>query len=170
MYFEVGKGFYPWIYYSIVESRWFYKTCEDYSNTGDQFWKIVNPGIAFYEHEQSKKHSDAIRNKTEIKTILSKGNVLFQLQKGAENRTKYERKQTRELIKKKVIKTAYFLAKNNMVMKQSFEKFVEFISLELEEKLFPMHLSNAPKNAKYSTANSVEEYLKVLGEFLDEIF
>ena len=41
-----------------------------------------------------------IRNKTEIKTILSKGNVLFQLQKGAENRTKYERKQTRELIKK----------------------------------------------------------------------
>ena len=57
-----------------------------------------------------------------------------------------------------------------MVMKQSFEKFVEFISLELEEKLFPMHLSNAPKNAKYSTANSVEEYLKVLGEFLDEIF
>ena len=76
MYFEVGKGFYPWVYYSIVESRWFYKTCEDYSNTGDQFWKIATPGIAFYEHEQSKKHSDEIRNKTEIKTILSKGNVV----------------------------------------------------------------------------------------------
>ena len=26
----------------------------------------------------------AIRNKTEIKTILSKGNIVFQLQKGAE--------------------------------------------------------------------------------------
>ena len=51
------------------------------------------PGIGFYEHEQSKKYSDDIRNKTEIKTILSTGNNLFQLQKRAENRTEYERKQ-----------------------------------------------------------------------------
>ena len=53
----------------------------------------THPGIGFYEHEQSKKHSDDIRNKTEIKTILSTGNNLFQLQKRAENRTEYERKQ-----------------------------------------------------------------------------
>ena len=58
------------------------------------------PGIGFYEHEQSKKHSDGIRNKTEIKAILSTGNNLFQLQKRAENRTEYEHKQNRELIKK----------------------------------------------------------------------
>ena len=53
----------------------------------------THPGIGFYEHEQSKKYSDDIRNKTEIKTILSTGNNLFQLQKRAENRTEYERKQ-----------------------------------------------------------------------------
>ena len=54
-------------------------------------------------------------------------------------------------------------------MKQSLEKILKFVVVELEEKLFSMHLSNAPKNATYSTANSVEEYFKVLGEFLDEI-
>ena len=53
-------------------------------------------------------------------------------------------------------------------MKQLFKIFVKFIALELEEKLFPMHLSNAPKNATYCTANSVKEYLKTLVEFLDE--
>ena len=55
-----------------------------------------------------------------------------------------------------------------MAVKQSFEKFVKFIALELAEKHFSMHLSNTPKNATYCTANSVKEYLKVLGEFLDE--
>ena len=80
---------YPWAYCSPTKSGWLCKTCEEYSNTGDQFWKTVlqkhdaHLGIAFYEHEQSKKHSDAIRDKTEIKTILSKGNSLFQLQKRA---------------------------------------------------------------------------------------
>ena len=53
-------------------------------------------------------------------------------------------------------------------MKQLLEKFVKFIALEVEEKLFSMHLSNAPKNATYCTGNSVKEYLKTLVEFLDE--
>ena len=70
-------------------------------NTGDQFWKTIpkkkkkhdtHPGIGFYEHEQSKKRSYDIRNKTEIKTILSTGNNLFQLQNTNANETEYERK------------------------------------------------------------------------------
>ena len=55
-----------------------------------------------------------------------------------------------------------------MAVKQSLEKFVKCIALELAKKLFSMHLPNTPKNATYCTANSFEEYLKVLGEFLDE--
>ena len=127
----------------------------------------AHSGIAFYKHIQSKKHNDPICNKTEIKTFLSKGNILFQLHKGAENQTEYECKQNRELIKKLII-TAYFLVKNNMAVKQSFKKFVKFIALDFEEKLFSMYLSNSSKNVTYCTSNSVEEYLKVLGEFLDE--
>ena len=75
----------------------------------------THPGIGFYEHEQSKKRSYDIRNKTEIKTILSTGNNLFQLQNTNANETEYERKLNWELIKK-LIKTAYFLAKNNMAV------------------------------------------------------
>ena len=55
-----------------------------------------------------------------------------------------------------------------MAVKQNFEKFVKFIAFQLEEKLFASHLSNAPKNANCCTANSVEEYLKVIGDFLNE--
>ena len=127
--------------------------------------------VSHFTSMNNLKNSDAIHHKTEIKTIFSKGNILFQLQKGAENRTEYVRKQNRELMKtknRKLIKIAYFLAKSNMAVKQSFEKFAKFIALELAEKLFSIHLSNTPKNATYCTANSVEEYLKVLGEFLDE--
>ena len=55
-----------------------------------------------------------------------------------------------------------------MAVKQNFGKFVKFIAFQLEEKLFASHLSNAPKNANYCTTNSVEEYLKVIGDFLNE--
>lgn len=55
-----------------------------------------------------------------------------------------------------------------MAVKQSLKKFVKFIALDFEEKLFSMHLSNSSKNVTYCTSNSVEEYLKVFGEFLDE--
>ena len=127
--------------------------------------------VSHFTSMNNLKNSDAIHHKTEMKIIFSKGNILFQLQKGAENRTEYVRKQNRELMKtknRKLIKIAYFLAKSNMAVKQSFEKFAKFFALELAEKLFSIHLSNTPKNATYCTANSVEEYLKVLGEFLDE--
>ena len=52
-----------------------------------------------------------------------------------------------------------------MAVKQNFEKFVKFIAFQLEEK---SHLLNAPKNANYCTTNSVEECLKVIGDFLNE--
>ena len=55
-----------------------------------------------------------------------------------------------------------------MAVKQNFGKFVKFIAFQLEDKLFASHLSNAPKNANYCTENSVEDYLKVIGNFLNE--
>ena len=164
---------YPWAYYSSIKGGWFCKICEECSQTGDKFWKTVpkkhdtHPGEAFKEHSGSKKHTDAICSKKEIQSILSKGNIITQLQRGQEIRSETDRKKNRDLIKK-LIKTVYFLAKNNMAVKQNFEKFVKFIAFQLEEKLFASHLSNAPKNPNYCTANSVEEYLKVIGDFLNE--
>ena len=44
---------YPWAYYNTRKSGWFCKTYEEYSNTGDHFWKTIpkrhdaHPGISF---------------------------------------------------------------------------------------------------------------------------
>ena len=125
-----------------------------------------HPGEAFKEHSGSKKHTDAICSKKEIQSILSKGNSITQLQRGKRYVVKLTGKKQR--LDQKTIKTVYFLAKNNMAAKPNFEKFEKFIAFQLEEKLFASHLSNAPKNANYCTANSVEEYVKVIRDFLNE--
>ena len=57
--------------------------------------------VSHFTSVNNLKNSDAIHHKTEIKTVFSKGNILFQLQKGAENRTEYVRKQNRDLMKTK---------------------------------------------------------------------
>ena len=68
---------YTWAYYSSSKGSWFCKTCEEYSDSGDEFWKSVtrkhddHPGVFFQEHECSNKHVKAVKNKKEVKCILS---------------------------------------------------------------------------------------------------
>ena len=64
------------------------KTCQEYSNNRDEYWKTLprkhdaHPSVFFREHENSEKHKDTVANKKEVKAVLSKGNVLKQLQLG----------------------------------------------------------------------------------------
>ena len=56
-------------------------------------------------------------------------------------------------------------------MKQNFEelkKLINFIAFELEDLDLSAHILSAPKNAPYCTTNSVEEFLKLIGEFLHD--
>ena len=53
-------------------------------------------------------------------------------------------------------------------MKQNFEKLISFITFELEDPDLSAHILSAPKNATYCTANSVEEFLKLIGDFLHD--
>ena len=101
---------YSWAHYSSIKGGWFCKICEEYSQTGDKFWKTVpkkhdaHPGEAFKEHSSSKKHTDAICSKKEIQSILSKGNIITQLQRGQEICSETDRKKNRDLIKKLIKK------------------------------------------------------------------
>ena len=84
---------FTWSYYSAVEEGWFCKTCQEHSHDGDEYWKTLLQkhdaylDVFFQEHENSKKHKDAVANKKELKAVLSKGNVPKQLQLGMETRT-----------------------------------------------------------------------------------
>ena len=102
-----------------------------------------------------------------MKAILSKGNVLKQLQLGMEARTNTERKYNRKIVKK-LIKTVYFLSSKKWAVKQNFEKLIKFTAFELEDPDFSAHILSVPKNATYCKANSVEEFLKLIGDFLHD--
>ena len=169
------EGFFT-SYYSAAEEGWFCKTCQEYSHNGYENWKTfprkydTHLGVFFREHENSKKHKDAVANKKEVKAILSKGNVLKQLQLAMEAGTNAEWKLNRNIVKK-LIKTVYFLSRKKWAVKQNFEelkKLINFIAFELEDLDLSAHILSAPKNAPYCTTNSVEEFLKLIGEFLHD--
>ena len=83
---------YTWSYYSCLKGGCFCKTCEEYSDSHDEYWKTLprehdeHPGMFFNEQANSDKHKKALRNKQEVKIMLSKGNVR-QLTKRMENKT-----------------------------------------------------------------------------------
>ena len=64
-----------WAYYSSNKVGWFCKTCEEYSDTGDQYWKTLprkhdeHPYLFFTEHVKSSKHIQSVKNKQEVKEI-----------------------------------------------------------------------------------------------------
>ena len=53
-------------------------------------------------------------------------------------------------------------------MKQNFEELINFIAFELEDPDLSAHILSAPKNATYCTANSVEGFVKLIGDFLHD--
>ena len=64
---------FTWAYYSSCHTGWFCRTCQEYSNSHDQYWKAVprthdqHPGVFFSEHGNCQKHVRAVTNKSDIK-------------------------------------------------------------------------------------------------------
>ena len=64
---------FTWAYYSSYHAGWFCRTCQEYSNSHDQYWKTVprthdqHPGVFFSEHENCQKHVRAVTNISNIK-------------------------------------------------------------------------------------------------------
>ena len=96
--------------------------------------------------------------------MLSKGNVVRQLTKGMENKTEKDRRTNRTLIKK-FLKTVYFMAKQKWAVKNNFEDMINFLSGVKDIKL---HIENAPQNAIYTSTTSAEQFLKAIGDYLNE--
>ena len=120
----------------------------------------------FNEHANSDKHKKALRNKQEVKIMLSKGNVECQLRKGMENKTEQDRKKNRTLIKK-FLKTVYFMAKQKWAVKNNFEDMTNFLS-DIGVESIKLHIENAPQNAIYTSTTSAEQFLRAIGDYLNE--
>ena len=64
---------FTWAYNSSCHTGWFCRTCQEYSNSHDQYWKTVprthdqHTGVFFSEHGNCQKHVRAVTNKSDIK-------------------------------------------------------------------------------------------------------
>ena len=163
---------YAWAYYSSAKGGWLCKTCEEYSDSHDEHWKTIprkhdqHPGLFFREHLSCQKHSRAMTNKRDVKMILVRGNIVRQINKGVETKTVKVRERNRRLIKK-FIKIIYFLAKKKWAVKNNFEEVLKFIA-DIGDEDICLHLNNAPGNSTYTSTSSAEQFLKTIGDYLNE--
>ena len=159
-------------YYSFYHAIWFCRTCHEYSDSHDQYWKTVRKthdqhhGVFFAENENCQKQVRAVTNKSNIKKLLAKGDIVHQINKRAESKTAKGIKNNQSLIKK-LIKTIYFVAKKKWAVKNNFEETVEYLANLGVEDIF-QNISNAPKNSTYISTFSVDQFLKAIGDFLSD--
>ena len=127
-----------------------------------------NPLLAslsiFSEHENCQKHVRAVTNKSNIKKLLAKGDIVRQISKGAESKTAAEITNNRNLIKK-FIKMIYFLAKKKWAVNNNSEETIEYLANLGVDDIF-QHINNIPKNSTYISTFSAEQFLKAVGDFL----
>ena len=95
-----------------------------------------------------------------MKTLLAKGNVVRQMNKGVETKTIKDIERNRRLIKK-FIKTIYFLAKKKWAVKNNFEEVLKFIA-DIGDEDICLHLNNAPGNSTCTSTSSAEQFLNLL--------
>ena len=68
----------------------------------------------------------------------------------------------------KFIKTTYFLTRKKWVVKFNFKDVIDFLD-DIGDPDIKYHLRNVPQNLKYTSAFSVEEFLKLIADHLASI-
>ena len=121
---------YSWAYFNHSKNGWFCKTCKEYSNTGDAHWKTLprkhdeHLNQFFFDHKNSLKHLNSIKNKKEILNVTSKGAIVHQILAGAETQSNASRDHNRQLIGK-FIKTTYFLTGEKWAVRLNFKDVID---------------------------------------------
>lgn len=104
------------MYFSNVKNGWLCKTCEEYSDTGDEYWKSKacvhdkHPNKMFQLHLNNEKHEKIIDRKHAFHSMLRKGNIVSQITAGNKN-AHIEKVQRNRRVVSKLIKTVYFMSK-----------------------------------------------------------
>ena len=77
---------FQWAYYSLLKEGWLCKTCEEFCDSGDQYWKTKDvkheehPKEMLSRHQEIAKHIDTNKTKHSVlKFIHKKGNIKDQL-------------------------------------------------------------------------------------------
>ena len=85
-----------------------------------------HPSQYFFDHENSSKHLNSIKNKKEILNVISTGIIVHQIAAGAETQSNASRDRSRWLIYKS-IKTTYILTRKKWAVKFNFKNVIDFL-------------------------------------------
>ena len=163
-----------WAYFSNSKNGWLCKICEEYSDTGDDYWKNKvrahdeHPNKMFQLHLNGEKHKKAINKKHALHSMLRKGNIVSQITTGIEN-SQIEKVQRNRRVISKLIKTVYFMSKKQWPVKNNFYDLIEHIK-NLGDVDLIKHFQTMDKNATYVSKFTVDEFVKICSDFIEEKF
>ena len=122
--------------------------------------------ITFEGHLSSEKHKRATEHRQQVKRMLSKGTVFQQIVKAHEVKANESAIQNK-IVLVKLFKAVYFLAKKNWAVKRNFPDLITFLQ-DIGDLDIIRHVAKAPKNATYLSHYMVEEYTKIISDYLEE--
>ena len=142
---------FQWAYYSHSKEGWLCKTCKEFCDSGDQYWKTKavkhgeHPRDMFSRHQESAKHGDTKKSKYSVlKIIHKKGNIKDQLKRGFMNKK----------------------ANNEEENESVTADFVEFLK-DVGDKEIVNFLNRARKNATHKSKFTVEDYICYISDYLE---
>ena len=164
----------PWAYFSSSKNGWLCKICEEYSKTGDEFWKSKahayddHPGKMFRHHIHGEKPKKAIDRKYALHSMLIKGNIKAQITIGVKNSEIQKREHNRRVISK-FIKAIYFMYRKKWTLKNNFQDLMEHIR-NLDDEDLIKNFQTIDKNATYHSRFTADEFVKISCDYVEDIF
>ena len=127
----------------ICETYYGSSLCPANSNRGAWSHKAItfhdNAGKKLWFHDCTESHKQA---------ILSLANLSIKDTNGLQAKEKSQvQLEANNMHIGKLIHIVHFLAQNNLPVKSLYQKFMEFLSNELEEPIIKQYLENCSKNA-----------------------
>ena len=119
------------------------------------------PKKRFSRHKKSSAHVNAMLMKTNarIEDALSK----------SDKKTTEEQERSNELYIGKLIKAVYFLAANNLPVKELYPKLVSFLADDIEQSTVKQYLDTCKKNATPQSSDSCDSFLLSLNTYFKEV-
>ena len=125
--------------------------CKEYSNIGDAHWKTLPQkhderlSQFIFDHEDSPKHLNSIKNKKEMLNVISKGTIVHQMVAVAETQSNDSRDRNSRLIGK-FVNTTYFLTIKKWAVKFNSKVVIDCLD-DIVDPHIKYHLRNAPRNS-----------------------
>ena len=126
---------------------WSHKPVTFHDNAGKKIWC----------HDSTESHKQA---------ILGLVNLCIEDTIGSQAKEKsQEQNEANNLYIGKLIRIVHFVARNNFPVKNLYQKFIEFLSNELEEPIIKQYLKNCSKNATYKSHEACDSLIASLDSF-----